>query len=79
MTGLYLNDGAFKGAYSRGISDMSVKRDVLADIFHVNEEEVKCEKCSACDEEKLFTWCSFWKTTTKNSAFCSLWLPKGVD
>ena len=58
---------------------MSAKRDVLAEILHVDEDEIKCEKCSACKDENLFTWCDFWKQTTTKGAFCSLWLPKGVE
>ena len=59
----------------KGVNDMSVGRNILANLLHVNEEDIKCENCSSCKEE----WCNFWNATTSKEMFCSLWLPKNLE
>lgn len=58
---------------------MSCNRKVLADILHVDESEIKCETCGAGDNGKVFVNCKHWDEIVAAGAFCSLWLPKGVE
>ena len=55
---------------------MSVKRDVIAEVQNVQEDEVNCANCFRCTKKESGEYiCGFWHETLEDiSAFCSFWL-----
>lgn len=50
---------------------MSISRDAVAEICHVDEETVRCDHCLYCGEERITTViCNLWKMPASRGSFC---------
>ncbi len=58
---------------------MSVKRDVIADVLNIPEEQVRCENCvyaQKCVGDAYV--CDFWDVGfMDNTSYCSFFMQKG--
>ena len=55
---------------------MSVGRNVIADVWGVEEDHVRCETCAYY--QAIFPFCAFYVLGTIPGEFCSFWT-KGGD
>lgn len=55
---------------------MSVGRDVVASVWGVEEDYVRCETCAYY--QAVFPFCNFYVLGTSPGVFCSFWT-KGGD
>lgn len=56
---------------------MNVSRDVIADHWEVEEEDVKCDNCEYWSKD-FFGYCIYWDLYGDIAeGFCAFWSPKG--
>lgn len=60
---------------------MSIKRDVIADVLHISEEQVNCENCVYAKKFVGDAYvCDFWDVgIMKNTSYCSFFKQKGEE